>query len=243
MGLLVLLSAVFAALTAIFAKIGLNGVDSDYATLLRTVVILFVLGVMVGVMGKWQRPDTLPGKALLFLVLSGLATGASWVCYFRALKLGDASKVNPVDKLSVVLVAVFAFLVLGERPKCLGLDGDRVGGFGCHRADIETVIIIFRVQYDTERSAKLPRFTPSPRGERVGERRRRSARLVRFHLYKSVYSSLAGGNGLASAYANASAISTSTSFSTRSRTLLANCAPTTRTGSFSNQASASARGR
>jgi transporter family protein len=111
-----LLSAVFAAMTAIFAKIGLTGVDSDLATLVRTGVIAVVLAAFVIVTGKWANPLTLPGKTLLFLVLSGLATGASWVCYFRALKIGDASKVAPVDKLSLVLVAVFAVLFLHERP-------------------------------------------------------------------------------------------------------------------------------
>jgi transporter family protein len=111
-----LLSAVFAALTAIFAKVGVQGVDSDLATLIRTVVILFVLAAFVWLAGKWVNPLTLSGKTLGFLFLSGLATGASWVCYFRALKLGDASKVAPVDKLSVVLVAIFAFIFLAERP-------------------------------------------------------------------------------------------------------------------------------
>ena len=111
-----LLSAVFAALTAIFAKIGLQGVDSDLATLVRTVVIFFVLATFVVAMGKWSNPFALPSRTWLFLVLSGLATGASWVCYFRALKIGEASKVAPVDKLSVVLVALFAVLLLGERP-------------------------------------------------------------------------------------------------------------------------------
>ena len=125
-----LLSAGFAAVTAVFAKIGLEGVDSDYATLLRTVVILAVLALLVAVMGKWRRPDTLPGKAVLFLVLSGLATGASWVCYFRALKLGNASQVNPVDKLSVVMVAVFAYLVLGERPSPREWTGIGLVGLG-----------------------------------------------------------------------------------------------------------------
>jgi len=111
-----LFSAGFAALTAIFAKIGLEGVDSDLATLLRTGVIGVALGAIVVAMGKWQNPATLPAKALTFLVLSGLATGASWLCYFRALKLGDASRVAPVDKFSVVLVALFATAFLGERP-------------------------------------------------------------------------------------------------------------------------------
>ena len=111
-----LLSAVFAAMTAIFAKVGLTGVDSDLATLVRTGVIAVVLATFVIATGKWTNPLTLPAKTLLFLMLSGLATGASWVCYFRALKVGEASKVAPVDKLSLVLVAVFAVLFLNERP-------------------------------------------------------------------------------------------------------------------------------
>jgi bacterial/archaeal transporter family protein len=111
-----LLSAVFAALTAIFAKIGLEGVDSDFATLIRTLVIITVLASFVYVAGKWTNPLALRPKTLSFLALSGLATGASWICYFRALQVGEASKVAPVDKLSVVLVAIFAFVFLGERP-------------------------------------------------------------------------------------------------------------------------------
>jgi bacterial/archaeal transporter family protein len=110
-----LLSAVFAALTAIFAKVGMEKIDSDYGTLLRTFVLVPCLAVFVSVTGKWQNPFGLVGKTLLFLALSGLATGASWVCYFRALKLGKASEVAPVDKLSVVLVAIFAVTFLKER--------------------------------------------------------------------------------------------------------------------------------
>ena len=111
-----ILSAVFAALTAIFAKIGIQGVDSDLATLIRTAIIIVVLSAFVAFTGKWANPFELSARTWLFLGLSGLATGASWVCYFRALKIGDASKVAPVDKLSLVLVAVFAFTFLGERP-------------------------------------------------------------------------------------------------------------------------------
>lgn len=111
-----LLSAVFAALTAIFAKVGLKGVDSDLATLVRTAIIIVVLGAFVWFAGKWSSPLALPGKTWVFLTLSALATGASWVCYFRALKTGEASKVAPIDKFSVVLVAVFAVVFLGERP-------------------------------------------------------------------------------------------------------------------------------
>lgn len=111
-----ILSAAFAALTAIFAKIGIQGVDSDLATLIRTAIIIVVLSAFVWFAGKWSNPFNLSGRTLLFLTLSGLATGASWVCYFRALKIGEASKVAPVDKLSLVLVAIFAFAFLGERP-------------------------------------------------------------------------------------------------------------------------------
>lgn len=111
-----LLSAVFAALTAIFAKIGLAGVDSDLATLIRTAIIIVVLSMFVYFTGKWSNPFTLTPKTWLFLTFSGLATGASWVCYFRALKMGDASKVAPIDKFSLVLVAIFAVAFLGERP-------------------------------------------------------------------------------------------------------------------------------
>ncbi|MCA9980316.1 MAG: EamA family transporter [Anaerolineales bacterium] len=109
-----ILSAVFAALTAIFAKVGIEGIDSDVATLIRTAIVLVVLTAFVWATGKWHAPLTLPPKSWLFLTLSALATGASWVSYFRALQLGDAAKVAPVDKLSVVLVAVFAVAFLGE---------------------------------------------------------------------------------------------------------------------------------
>jgi len=111
-----LLSACFAALTAIFAKVGLRGVDSDYATLLRTLIIACTLAPFVWIAGKWINPLAVPPRSLLFIALSALATGASWICYFRALQVGDAYRVAPVDKLSVVLVVVLAFLILGERP-------------------------------------------------------------------------------------------------------------------------------
>ena len=111
-----LLSAVFAALTAIFAKVGIQGVDSDLATLVRTGIIAIVLSAFVWFAGKWSNPLALPARTWLFLGLSGLATGASWVCYFRALQVGEASKVAPVDKFSLVLVAVFAVVFLDERP-------------------------------------------------------------------------------------------------------------------------------
>ncbi|OYU91051.1 MAG: transporter [Bradyrhizobiaceae bacterium PARB1] len=118
------LSAAFAALTAIFAKIGVENVNSDFATFIRTIVILFAAGLMVIATGHWQSPSTISTKTWVFLVLSGCATGASWICYFRALKLGDAARVAPIDKLSVVFVAVFAVLFLGEKlslPNWLGV--------------------------------------------------------------------------------------------------------------------------
>lgn len=108
-------SAFFAALTAIFAKFGLQGLPSDYLTLLRTAVVLGVLGGLVLATGQWQPLSSVSPKAGLFILLSGLATGASWLCYFRALKLGDAARVAPLDKLSVVLVAIFGALFLGEK--------------------------------------------------------------------------------------------------------------------------------
>ena len=111
-----LLSAVFAALTAIFAKVGVDNVNPDFATFVRTIIILLCLGAILAATGQFQSPGLVSARSYTFLVLSGLATGASWVCYFRALKLGDASQVAPIDKLSVVLVAIFAFLFLGERP-------------------------------------------------------------------------------------------------------------------------------
>lgn len=111
-----LTSAAFAAMTAIFAKLGIQDVDADLATLVRTAIIIVVLTAFVVVTGKWTNPFLLSGRTWLFLVLSGLATGLSWVCYFRALKIGEASKVAPVDKFSLVLVAVFATVFLGERP-------------------------------------------------------------------------------------------------------------------------------
>ena len=110
-----LLSAGFAALTAIFAKVGIENVNSDFATFIRTIVILLALGAILLATGQWQPPESVSGRSYLFLILSGLATGASWVCYFRALKLGDAARVAPIDKLSVVLVAVFGVAFLGEK--------------------------------------------------------------------------------------------------------------------------------
>ena len=125
-----LLSAFFAAMTAIFAKVGLEGVDSDYATLVRTFVIFWILAMFVGFTHKWRNPFSLTPRTVFFLVLSGLATGASWVCYFRALKVGEASKVAPVDKLSLVMVAIFATIFLGERPNLREWLGIALVGLG-----------------------------------------------------------------------------------------------------------------
>ena len=109
------LSAAFAALTAIFAKVGVEQVNSDFATFIRTVVIICVLAAILTATAQWQPVGSVSGRTYLFLVLSGLATGASWLCYFRALKIGDAARVAPIDKLSVVLVALFGVMFLGER--------------------------------------------------------------------------------------------------------------------------------
>ena len=110
-----MLSAAFAALTAIFAKVGVEGVGSDFATFIRTIVILCAAGAILVLTGQWQPLNSISSRSYLFLVLSGLATGGSWLCYFRALKLGDAARVAPIDKLSVVLVAIFGALFLGEK--------------------------------------------------------------------------------------------------------------------------------
>lgn len=110
-----ILSAAFAALTAIFAKVGVENVGSDFATFIRTIVILGAAGAILAVTGQWQPPSSVSPRSYAFLVLSGLATGGSWLCYFRALKLGDAARVAPIDKLSVVLVAIFGVTVLGEK--------------------------------------------------------------------------------------------------------------------------------
>jgi len=109
------LSALFAALTAIFAKVGVENVNPDLATFLRTVIVVCILAVIVYATRQFQNPAQISGRTYLFLLLSGLGTGASWLCYFRALKLGNAGQVAPIDKLSIVLVALFGVLFLGER--------------------------------------------------------------------------------------------------------------------------------
>lgn len=109
------LSALFAALTAIFAKVGVEAIGADLATFIRTLVVIVLLAAILAASGQFQSPAAIPGKTWLFLLLSGLATGASWLCYFRALKIGQAAQVAPIDKLSVVLVAIFGVLFLGEK--------------------------------------------------------------------------------------------------------------------------------
>ena len=123
-------SALFAALTAILAKIGIEGVNSDFATFIRTIVILIAAGAMVMITNHWQAPSTVSNRTWIFLVLSGLATGLSWICYFRALKIGNASQVAPIDKLSVVLVAIIAAVFLGEKMSPINWVGVALIGVG-----------------------------------------------------------------------------------------------------------------
>jgi len=111
-----ILSAIFAALTTIFAKVGIQGVDSDLATLIRTAIVLLLLTLFVHFTGKWVNPFNLSKYNWVFLALSALATCASWICFYRALQIGEASKVLVVDKFSIVIVAILAFVFLGEKP-------------------------------------------------------------------------------------------------------------------------------
>jgi transporter family protein len=114
------LSAVFAALTAIFAKVGVEDINPDLATFIRTIIVLVSLSLILFATGRFTAPGPVSPRSWLFLLLSGLGTGASWLCYFRALKLGPATLVTPIDKLSVVLVALFGVIFLGERPSLNG---------------------------------------------------------------------------------------------------------------------------
>lgn len=117
------LSAVFAALTAIFAKVGIQGINSDFATLIRTCVIIAALCLFLTLTGQWQKPGEISMRSWVFLVLSGLATGASWLAYFRALQIGDVARVAPIDKLSVILVAIFGVSFLGEKLSVINWGG------------------------------------------------------------------------------------------------------------------------
>lgn len=115
-----LLSAMFAALTAIFAKVGVEDINPDLATFIRTIIVLMSLAFILYATGQFSHPGSISTRSWIFLILSGLGTGASWLCYFRALKLGPATLVAPIDKLSVVLVALFGVAFLGERPSAIG---------------------------------------------------------------------------------------------------------------------------
>lgn len=110
-----ILSAVFAALTSILAKIGIKGVNSDLATAIRTVVVLGMSWIMVFITGAQSGISSISKKSWLFIILSGLATGASWLCYYRALQIGEASKVAPIDKMSIVITLILAFVILHEQ--------------------------------------------------------------------------------------------------------------------------------
>jgi transporter family protein len=131
------LSALFAALTAIFAKVGVEDINPDLATLIRTIIVLVSLSLILFATGQLTAPGSVSPKSWLFLLLSGLGTGASWLCYFRALKLGPATLVAPIDKLSVVLVALFGVIFLGERPSLNGWLGNALIAAGA-------VLIAFR---------------------------------------------------------------------------------------------------
>jgi len=130
-----LLSAVFAALTSILAKVGIDGVNSNLATAVRTVVVVIMSWGMVFLTNAQSGLTDISGKSWLFLILSGLATGASWLCYYRALQIGEASKVVPVDKLSVVITLILAFVFLHEKftPKSL---------VGCILIGIGTLVMV-----------------------------------------------------------------------------------------------------
>ena len=130
-----LLSAIFAALTSILAKVGIEGVNSNLATAIRTVVVVGMSWIMVFITNAQSGLTDISRKSWLFLVLSGLATGASWLCYYRALQLGEASKVVPIDKLSVVITLVLAFVFLHEKftPKSL---------IGCFLIGAGTLIMV-----------------------------------------------------------------------------------------------------
>jgi len=133
--ILALLSAVFAALTSILAKVGIDGVNSNLATAIRTVVVVVMAWGMVFITNVQSTISTISTKSWIFLILSGLATGASWLCYYKALQMGEASKVVPVDKLSVVITLILAFIFLGERftPKSL---------IGCVLIAVGTLIMV-----------------------------------------------------------------------------------------------------
>jgi transporter family protein len=108
-------SAFFAALTAIFGKLGVSGINSNLATFIRTFIILIIIGGIVTFSQQWDKPSRIPFNSWLFLLLSAIATGFSWLCYYRALQLGPVSKVAPVDKLSVAFAIILSLVFLGEK--------------------------------------------------------------------------------------------------------------------------------
>jgi bacterial/archaeal transporter family protein len=130
------LAAITAALTSLLAKIGVQGIPSNLATLLRTVVVLLLLVAVVFGRGEWQSPLDLPRRSLLFLLFSGLATGVSWLCWFRAIQLGPLAQVAPIDKLSVVIVADFRGGFAGGKPQPLAVAGRGADGWGCGLAGL-----------------------------------------------------------------------------------------------------------
>ncbi|WP_196793541.1 EamA family transporter [Bartonella tamiae] len=125
-----LIAAIFAALTAIFSKIGIHGIHSDFATFIRTLVIIAALCLFLTITNQWQNTASISLKSWVFLILSGLATGVSWLAYFRALQLGEASRVAPIDKLSVIFVALFGVTFLGEKLSLLNWLGVFLIGSG-----------------------------------------------------------------------------------------------------------------
>lgn len=125
-----LLSAIFAALTSILAKIGISGVNSNLATAIRTIVVLVMAWGMVFLTNAQKGISEISKKSWLFLILSGLATGASWLCYYKALQIGEASKVVPVDKLSVIITIILAFVFLHEQFTLKSIIGCILIGFG-----------------------------------------------------------------------------------------------------------------
>ena len=133
--LFALLSAVFAALTSILAKVGIDGVNSNLATAIRTVVVLVMAWGMVFLTHTQSGMSEISRKSWIFLILSGLATGASWLCYYRALQLGEASKVVPIDKLSVVITLILAFVFLHEEFTTKSL-------FGCILIGAGTLLMV-----------------------------------------------------------------------------------------------------
>ncbi|MFR8974835.1 MAG: EamA family transporter, partial [Eubacteriales bacterium] len=125
-------SALFAGITSILAKCGIKQTDSNVATAIRTIVVLLFAWIMVFVVGSQGTLSSISAKSLTFLILSGVATGASWLCYFRALQIGDVNKVVPIDKSSTVLTIILAFIILGEKADAMKITGAVVIGAGTY---------------------------------------------------------------------------------------------------------------